>query len=221
MGSLTQSRPNSLWQGSGSGPRVLAMVLSRFIFKPEHISNSLNTAIKFFNDILSFTKHVVSSAICVIFISQLLIIIPYMASCSLILHDRVSASNMNRYGDNGQPWLTPLSKRNHLDVWPLFSTVADISWYRVLTYDMNLGPKLNVSKHLPKKFQLTESKAFSKSTDSSIPLILFLSVYIMISSIILMLFPMNLFLTYPVWSSSISWGKNSINLLAKAFAIIL
>ena len=86
MGSLTQSRPNSLWQGSGSGPRVLALVLSRFIFKPEHISNSLNTSIKFFNYILSFTKHVVSSAICVIFISQLLTIIPFMASFSLILH---------------------------------------------------------------------------------------------------------------------------------------
>ena len=36
-----------------------------------------------------------------------------------------------------------------------------------------------------------------------------------------MLFPINLFLTYPVWSSSISWGKSSINLLAKAFAEIL
>ena len=151
MGSLTQSRPNSVWQGSGSGPRFFAFVLSRFIFKPEHISNSLNTSIKFFNDILSFTKHVVSSDICVIFISQLLIVILFMASFSLILHDRVSASNMNRYGDNGQPCLTPLSKRNHLDVWPLFSTVADISWYRVLTYDLNLGPKLNASKHLARK----------------------------------------------------------------------
>ena len=155
------------------------------------------------------------------FISQLLIVIPFMVSFSLILHDRVSASNMNRSGDNGQPCLTPLSKRNHLDVWPLFSTVADISWYIVLTYDLNLGPKLNASKHLAKKFKLTESKAFSKSTDSSIPLILFLCVYIMISSIILMLFSMNIFLTYPVWSSSISWGKNFINLLAKAFAKIL
>ena len=45
--------------------------------------------------------------------------------------------------------------------------------------------------------------------------------YIMISSIILMLFPMNLFFAYPVWSSSIRWGKNSIDLLAKAFAKIL
>ena len=140
----------------------------------------------------------VSSAIGVIFISQLLIVIPFMISFSLILHDRVSASNMNRYGDNGQPCLTPLPKRNHLDGWPLFSTVADISWYKVLTYDLNLGPKLNASKHLAKKFQLTESKAFLKSTDSSVPLILFLCVYIMISSIILILFPINLFLTYPV-----------------------
>ena len=65
-------------------------------------------------------------------------------------------------------------------VWPLFSTVEDISWYRVLTYDIKLGPKLNASKHLAKKFQLTESKAFSKSTDSSFSLILFLCVYIMI-----------------------------------------
>ena len=145
---------------SGSGPRVLALVLPRFIFKAEHISNSLNTSIKFFNDILSFTKHVVSSAICIIFVSQLLIVIPFMASFSLILHGRVSASNVNRYGDNGQPCLTPLSKRNHLDVWPLFSTVANISWYRVLTYDLNLGPKLNASKNLTKKFQLTESKLF-------------------------------------------------------------
>ena len=162
----------------------------------------------------------VSLAICVIFISQLLVVNTFMASFSPILHDRISASNMNRYGDNGQPCLTPLSKRNHLDVWSLFSTVADIYWYRVLTYDLNVGPKFNASKHLSKKFRLTESNVFSKSTDSSIPLILFLFVCIMISSIILMLFPMKLFLTHPVWSSSISWCTNSINLLAKAFVKI-
>ena len=165
--------------------------------------------------------HVVSSAIWAIFISQSLSDIPFIASFSLILQDSVSASSMNQYGDNGQPSLTTLFKRNNWDVWPLFSTVADISWWRVSTYDLNLGPKLKASRHFARNFQLTESNAFSKSTESRIPLVLFLVVYIIMSSIIRMLSSMNLFLTYPVWSSSISWGRNSIKLLAKAFAKIL
>ena len=40
----------------------------------------------------------------------------------------------------------------------------------------------------------------------------------MIFSIIRMLFPKNLFLTYEVWSSSIDWCKNDIYALAEACA---
>ena len=80
-----------------------------------------------------------------------------------------------------------------------------------------MGPKLKASRHFARNFQLTESNAFSKSTQSRNPLILFLVVYIIMSSIIRMLFPMNLFLTYPVWPSSISWGRNYINLLATVY----
>ena len=59
-------------------------------------------------------------------------------------------------------------------------------------YDLNFGPKLYAFKHLNRKFQLGESNAFSKSVESILPLILFLSASIKTSSMILMLLPINL-----------------------------
>ncbi len=75
---------------------------------------------------------------------------------------------MKRYGDIGQPCLTPRIGLNQSEVFPLFITIEDIFLYNVLTHPLNTGPKLNASNVLSMKFQLIESKAFSKSTVQTI-----------------------------------------------------
>ena len=112
-----------------------------------------------------------------------------LAAFSPYIPDSVSANNMNKYIEHGLPLLTPLFKRNHWDMWPYRGKSSNI-WPNFAT------------KH--KKFQLTESNAFSNSTDSNIQQIVFFIVYIIVHIILYFItgisFLISLFLTYPVRS---------------------
>ena len=172
-GSHVQSNPKRESVGRGFGSITFAFVLSRFILSSEHISKSLKIVIKLWIESLSLTKQVVSSASCVILISVLCMHIPLTLLSVRILLARVSTAIINKYGDRGQPCRTPLPMENHLDICPLFSTAAHISFYSVFTYDLNFKPKLKFFKHLSRYDHFKESKAFSKSMASMIPFTLF------------------------------------------------
>ncbi len=104
------------------------------------------------------------SANCVIFKMLLLISIFFILGFYLMPIARSSTTIMKRCGEIGQPCLTPCMGLNQSEVSPLFITTEDIFLYNVLTPPLNTGPKLNASNVLSMKFQLIESKAFSKST---------------------------------------------------------
>ncbi len=76
---------------------------------------------------------------------------------------------MKRYGEIGQPCLTPRIGLQQSKVSPLFISPEYIFLYNVLTQRLNTGPKLNTYNVLSMKFKLIESKAFSKSTVKIIP----------------------------------------------------
>ena len=91
----------------------------------------------------------------------------------------------------------------------------------MFTYEINFSPKLKCFKAFLIKDHLNEAKAFSKSIVKSTPAILSLVVRSKISSISLILVPINRPLMYPVWSSSMINGNTFSNLFANALAKIL
>ncbi len=80
-----------------------------------------------------------------------------------MLMAKISTVMINKYGDMGHPCLIPHWGLNHSEISPLLMTAEEIFLYIVLIKDRNVSPKLNASRVLSIKFQLIESKAFSKS----------------------------------------------------------
>lgn len=109
------------------------------------------------------TKHTVSSANRLIFISSLFTFIPLISLLFLTLFASGSVAKMNKYGEIGHPCRTPFPSLNQLLIFPLFNSVASISVYRSFIASIYAFPKLNASKHLKIYFHFRLSNAFSKS----------------------------------------------------------
>ena len=105
---FTHFRPRGCSLESLALPNHIASLLLRFNLRPAKILN-LSRVIKIsFSESVSLRKLVVSSAICITFISELPMLIPLISLFFLILIAKISATMINRYADRGHPCLTPL-----------------------------------------------------------------------------------------------------------------
>ena len=170
---------------------------------------------------MSFTKSVVSSVYWeILTVCTSVIGIPLISLERFIALLKTSVPITNRIPERGQPCLTPLPRLKCFVAKPLFKTQLEIPLYRTVTHFRNCGPKLNTSRDFCKYFNSMESKAFSKSRKTARPGMFFTLVKDIISDIILILSPINLPLTYPVWLELIIVGKTFSSRRAKAFAAI-
>ena len=113
------------------GPEAMILVFWMWSFKPA-VSLSFFTFIKrLFSSSLLSAIRVVSSAYLRLFIFLSAILIPTYASPSLVFHI-YSAYELNKQGDNIQPWCTPFPICNQSAVPDAVITVASWPTYRFL-----------------------------------------------------------------------------------------
>ena len=80
-----------------------------------------------------------------------------------------SSTNIKRKRARQQPCLVPLLGLNHIEVKPLLLTHVSESWYTVCTHLIYISPNPYSFCASAMKDQLTESKAFWKSSASRRP----------------------------------------------------
>ena len=88
-----------------------------------------------------FRIKVVSSAYWLILISVLLTEIPFMFRLHLIAFAKISTDSMKRYGERGQPCLTPLCGLKKLLDHPMFRTQLSVLLQNVGVQFIKKGPK--------------------------------------------------------------------------------
>ena len=89
------------------GPDAMIWVFWMLNFKPAFSLSSYTFIKRFFSSSLLSAIRIVSSAYLRLLIFLLEILIPVCDSSSLVYHMMYSAYNLNKQGDNIQPWRTP------------------------------------------------------------------------------------------------------------------
>ena len=112
------------------GTRAMIFVFWMLRFKPIFSLSSFTFIKRLFNSFLLSVIRVVSSAYLRLLIFLLAILISACASSSLAFHVMYSAYNLNKQGDNIQPWCTPFPIWNQSIVPWLVLTVASWPAYR-------------------------------------------------------------------------------------------
>ena len=101
-------------------PSHTLFVLSWLSFSPETLPKRSRWLNSFSNDCLSpFKRNVVSSANWLTLSSVSSILIGLISWSSLILHARISAHKINKYGEIGSPWRHPRSILKLVEACPL------------------------------------------------------------------------------------------------------
>ena len=101
-------------------------------FKPAFLLSYFTIIKRFFSSSLLSAIMVVSSAYLRLLIFLLAVLIPVCASSSLVFHIMYSAYELNKQGENVQPWHTPFPIWNQSIVPCLVLTVASWPAYRFL-----------------------------------------------------------------------------------------
>ena len=128
-------------------------------FKSAFSFSSFTLIKSLFNYSLLSAIRVVSSTYLRLLITLLAILIPACASSSLAFHMMYSAYELNKKGDNIQPWCTPFPIWNQSVVsWPVL-TVASWPAYRFLKRQVGWSG-IPISKNFPKFVVVYTVKSF-------------------------------------------------------------
>ena len=128
-------------------------------FKSAFSFSSFTLIKSLFNSSLLSAIRVVSSAYLRLLKFLLAILIPACASFSLAFHMMYSAYELNKKGDNIQPWRTPFPIWNQSVVpWPVL-TVASLTAYRFLKRQVRWSG-IPISKNFPKFVVVYTVKSF-------------------------------------------------------------
>ena len=124
------------------GPDAIILVFWMLSFKPVFSSSSFTFIKKLFSSSLLSVIRVESSAYLRLLIFLPAILIPACASSSQAFHIMCSAYQLNKQGDNIQPWLTSFSILNQFVVpcplltvasWPAYRFLRrQVRWYGIL-----------------------------------------------------------------------------------------
>ena len=155
------------------GPDAIILVFWMLSFKPVFSSSSFTFIKKFFSSSLSAIR-VESSAY--LRLSKFLpaILIPACASSSQAFHIMCSAYQLNKQGDNIQPWLTSFSILNQFVFpWPLL-TVASWPAYRFLRRQVRWS---GILKNFPQFVVIHTVKSFGIVNKAEVVVILELSYF--------------------------------------------
>ena len=114
------------------GPDAMILVFWMLSFKPTFSLSSFTFIKRLFSSSLLYTIRVVSPAFLRLLIFLPAILIPACASSTLAFRLMYSTCQLNKQGDNMQPWCTPFPIWNQSDVPHSVLTVASWPAYRFL-----------------------------------------------------------------------------------------
>ena len=131
-------------------------VLSQLFHSPLSLS-SKGSSLKSSSSLSAI--RVMSSAYLSLFMFLLAILIPACASSSPAFHMMYSAYELNKQGDNIQPWCTPFPVWNHFVIPCLVLTVASWSAYRFIRRQVR-WPGIPISKNSAQFVVIYTGKGF-------------------------------------------------------------
>ena len=125
-------RTEDLWETAHRNPPLNTPRQWMLSFKPTFSLSTFTFIQKLFSFSLLSALRMMSSAYLRLLIFLLAILIPAYSSSSPAFHIMYSAYNLNKQGDNIQPWRTPFQILNQFVVPCLVLTVASWPAYRFL-----------------------------------------------------------------------------------------